>query len=387
MDALDQLLFDLLGQTAGLRRSSDQAALRAWWQAEARPGELLRSFLVRQGILRPDALPILDVIRRSNLRDAEVATLLAPNAQDVLRQRLQPNLSAVAELPPPAGLSTVRRSGPLDGNAARVTPAAAGTTTIGKCRSLDPIGTGAFGTVYRGTHQTLNVPIALKLLTGGRRTLGPEGLLELGRIVHSLARHSSPHLVRTHALDESGSVPFLLMEWVDGLSLADLIRLAGALMPRRAVQVALQVTAGLAAAHAAGVVHGDLKPANILIARDGTAKVADLGLTAAWRVTDGRRAGSAGQTSYAAPEQWTADATADPRNDIYALGVTLYEALTGRHPFRGNAAGGVEPPHLRHPAVAPALSAVVLKMLAPDPARRFATAAEVQAALRVGHES
>lgn len=222
-----------------------------------------------------------------------------------------------------------------------------------------------------------------------------------------LRRLEGPHVVRVHeALEEDGAV-VLVMEHVAGTPLDQ--RLAGRrpIEPRAAVEIALQVCAGLGTAHAAGVVHRDLKPANVLLAEDGPGdrflvKVADFGLA---KVMQGDKGVSGltehdmifGTPEYMAPEQARGD-DVDARADIYALGCVLYEMLTGDVPFRepsvmvtmtAHLSKEVEPPRRRRPdaAIPAALEAVVLRALAKSPEDRYPTARALAEALMAATSS
>jgi serine/threonine protein kinase len=183
--------------------------------------------------------------------------------------------------------------------------------------------------------------------------------------------------------DDSG-VPFVVMELVEGPSLADLIAMSGRVDVARAAEIFTHAAEGLRAGVEFGIVHRDVKPGNILLARNGTAKVADLGLALATTDQSRRKvdtAGVVGTCAYVAPEQARAAREVDFRADIYSLGATFYHAVTGRLPFEGRSAREmlmkhatepVTPPHLVAPGlVDEAASAVIVRMLAKDPADRY----------------
>jgi serine/threonine protein kinase len=256
-------------------------------------------------------------------------------------------------------------------------------TVLGKCVLHERIGRGSSGIVFRGVHQTLKIPVAVKVLhidgddQDVRRRLRAEARL--------LARLNHPNVVRVWDFDDAGEFPYVVLEYVQGLTLADLMNQSGRLLTPWAARVIGQVAEGLAAAEKIGIVHRDVKPANILLARDGTAKLADLGLA---MMISGRistlnqprqREALAGTVAYMAPEQADAAADVDFRADIYALGATFYHALTGRMPFTGRSPVEIlrrhatmppEPPHEIVPDVPPAASAVILRMMAKEPGDR-----------------
>jgi serine/threonine protein kinase len=184
------------------------------------------------------------------------------------------------------------------------------------------------------------------------------------------------------------------MEHVEGLSLAELIEQSGRLLPDRAASVMVQVTDALAAAWKVGVVHRDVKPGNILLARDGTAKLADLGLAlivADERADDsGSSEAPEGTVAYMSPEQARASSRVDFRADVYSLGATFYHAVTGRLPFSGrtrmevllkHAKEDPPPPHQLVPELSPSLSQVILRMLAKRPEDRHPTYADLRSDL------
>ncbi|MEN6634159.1 MAG: protein kinase, partial [Candidatus Polarisedimenticolia bacterium] len=209
-------------------------------------------------------------------------------------------------------------------------------------------------------------------------------------------RHQGIVQVLTGQVD--GDSPCLVMEFVDGMSLADVLARRGALPPAEAARIFVQVLDAVAHAHAQGVVHRDLKPGNILVQADGTAKVADFGIAKV--VGDARmtRTGTTmGSPHYMAPEQVLGRKEIDARADVYALGATLFEALTGRPPFAALEAGDgtdsdfsikeahvrTAPPDVRtlRPDVPAHLAEIVACALAKDPAQRFQSCGAFKRAL------
>jgi serine/threonine-protein kinase len=197
------------------------------------------------------------------------------------------------------------------------------------------------------------------------------------------ARLTHPNVVALYDTGEQHGVAYIVSEWVEGANLASLLVQRGPLPPPRAARLASEVAMALDYAHGAGVVHGNLKSSNILIAPDGTIKVTDFSIAKAAASEDPDRTGEIlGSTHHLAPEQLDSDAV-DGRADVYALGVCLFEMLTGRQP---PAANDGQPASLRSPRSMRAgiprdLDAVVTRAMAPDPARRFQTAADMAMAL------
>ena len=251
------------------------------------------------------------------------------------------------------------------------------------------LGTGGSATVYAAWDRDLKRLVALKVLRHDRMT---ESALKRFRREVAVARDAdSPRLVRVYDVGEAGETVFLTMELVEGETLRQ--RLAGApLETKEAVRLACEVLRALADLHRLGIVHRDVKPANVLVARDGNVKLGDFGLARHWEGGDTRATeteGLVGTMEYLAPEQ-ALGRPVDARTDLYALGVVLFEMLTGAVPFEaGSALGAVvarlreKAPDLRaaRPGVPTWLAAVVAKTLERDPARRYATAAELLADL------
>lgn len=259
------------------------------------------------------------------------------------------------------------------------------------------VGTGGMGIVYRARHLTLKRPVAIKMLLAGRHA-GPLELKRFKRESEAIAALSHPNIVQVFDAGECDGHQYFVMELVEGGSLAQ--QLDGR---PRSVRYAVATIAILAsavrAAHAGGVMHRDLKPGNILVAADGTLKIADFGLARRQPDQSDQQdhpdqnsaitvAGThLGTPSYMAPEQAAGTATEFcPLIDIYALGAILYELLTGRPPFRGETPTATErqvisdepvPPTRLNPAVPRDVQTICLKCLQKDPARRYASGADL----------
>ncbi len=249
---------------------------------------------------------------------------------------------------------------------------------------LGLLGAGGMGRVYRAHDRSLDEVVALKLLR--RELLDVAGSLDRFRQEVKLARKvTSPHVVRTFDLGEHGDDHFLTMEYIDGRSLArwldeELLPLDGVL------RVARAVCAGITAAHAAGVLHRDLKPDNVLVAKDGRIAITDFGLA---RADVAAAEGFVGTPAYMAPEQVTGGAPVGPAADVYALGAIVFEMVTGVRPFTGRDPLEVARARLERPppdprtfcAMPDAVAELVLRCLARDPAARFADGAALGVAL------
>ena len=261
----------------------------------------------------------------------------------------------------------------------------------GRYELLGLLGVGGMGAVYRARDVELDELVALKMLSSELATA--PGMIERFREEVRLARRvTHANIARIFDIGTADEDWFLTMELVDGESLAAVLEREGTISVARSVAILAQVCAGVAAAHRAGIVHRDLKPDNILLRRDGQAIVADFGIARA--LADHRAAESQGQISgtpaYMAPEQVLGSSDIDGRADVYALGATLFECLTGRLPFMGETA--VEMAHARLDAPAPdprsvdpelpaSIAEIVLKCTARDRDDRFANLEALAAAL------
>lgn len=273
-----------------------------------------------------------------------------------------------------------------------------GDVIAGKYRIEKVVGEGGMGIVYAAHHLVLDQRVALKLLLVDALR-GHEVVERFVREAQAAARLRSEHVVRVTdagALDDG--LPFLVMEFLQGCDLAELLRLEGPLAPADVADAMLQALSALGQAHAAGIVHRDLKPANLFLAvrDDGSnlLKVLDFGISkqqsvkAQWKELTGKAV--LGTPSYMSPEQLRSSKNVDARADIWSLGVVMYELLTGLVPFDGESPGEIfaavlertpAPMQGVRPDLAPEWDAVVSCCLARDPAQRFQDAASLAKAL------
>jgi len=263
------------------------------------------------------------------------------------------------------------------------------TLVAGRYRLRRPLGEGGMARVELAEDVELDRTVAVKLLAeplardeAYRRRFVREAQLA--------ARLSHPNVVRIYDVGESDGRPYFVMEYVDGPTLADVLAREGRLEPARAAGLAAQAADALAAAHAAGLVHRDVKPQNVLVHAGDTVKLADFGIARADGGTRLTEAGAVvGTASYLAPEL-VAGADATPAVDVYALGAVLYELLTGVPPLRAQSldelTAALEQPVVPVRDLAPAtpegLEEVVMRSLARLPDYRPASAAELAAELR-----
>jgi serine/threonine protein kinase len=268
----------------------------------------------------------------------------------------------------------------------------------GKYRIERPIGQGAMAIVLEATHLQLEDRVAIKLLLP-QWAADPEFVERFMREGRAATRIRSEHVVRVFDVGVTGAHPYLVMEYLDGSDLDQVIAQQGALPVELAVDYLLQACEAIAEAHARGVVHRDLKPANLFLIRraDGSAcvKVLDFGISKATigvapdtRTTEPSTV--MGSPHYMSPEQMLSSKNVDVRADIWALGAILHELLVASPPFVGETIAALSAAVLRDPApplttlrtdVPPQVEAVVLRCLEKEPARRFANVAELAAAL------
>ncbi len=275
---------------------------------------------------------------------------------------------------------------------------ATGTVLAERYRIDTVVGSGQMGVVYAASDTRLERPVAVKVL---RPELANDQVLaqRFANEALLMANLASAHVVRVY---DSGrlprGVPFIVMEWVVGESLESVLARRGPLPVGEAADLVLDACAGLAEAHAAGVVHRDIKPANLMLCRaaDGSAslKVVDFGISRRLLpAPDAARVGESwGSPSYMSPEQLTDTGSVDARSDVWALGVVLFELLTGRTPFDGASVSGIFAAILTQPTpslgrlrhdVDAGLEAIVRRCLQKDPVRRYKNAQSLREALQI----
>jgi serine/threonine-protein kinase len=266
----------------------------------------------------------------------------------------------------------------------------AGDTVNQRYEILDSLGHGGMSDAYKALDQASGQLVVVKIpflsLIGDPATFSRyEREVEIGK---RLRHPNIQHLVDEGRLDDGGGVaPFLVLEYVEGISLRSYFRQNLPLVVDEAVRIAVQLADALQYCHGHGVVHRDLKPENILIQPDGTVKLVDFGialLQGARRLTFRRLSSEVGTPDYMAPEQVQGD-RGDARTDVYALGVMLYEMLTGDVPYRGDSALAIMSQHVSTDApllrstradLPPALEAVVWRALRREPSERYASIAD-----------
>jgi serine/threonine-protein kinase len=269
---------------------------------------------------------------------------------------------------------------------------------FGQYRLVRKLGEGGMGEVYLAEHQLLKRPCALKLIKSAS-SADPLALARFEREVQSAARLAHPNTIEIFDYGRTDDGTFYyVMEYLQGMSLTELLNAHGPLPAGRVVYLMRQVCAGLAEAHALGLVHRDLKPANVFIAVRGgesdVAKVLDFGLVKLTQDPDAVNLSTdmtvSGTPLYMSPEQARGDRSLDTRSDVYALGAVMYCALTGRPPFEGDSPFEVMISHSRDPVTPPSqvrpgvptdLEQIALRCLAKKPADRYPTVKAVGEAL------
>jgi tRNA A-37 threonylcarbamoyl transferase component Bud32 len=254
------------------------------------------------------------------------------------------------------------------------------------------LGVGGMARVYLADDRVLERRVAVKVLSSPYAQ-DPVFVERFRREARAAARLSHPNIVAVFDSGSDAGEHYLVMEHVAGQSLAELLARQGRLAPRRAAELAVEVCAALSAAHAQGLVHRDVKPANVLVGADGRVKVTDFGIVKAAATATLTGIGTVlGTAAYLSPEQ-AQGRPVDARSDLYSLGCVLYELCTGSPPFGSGANSSPvavasqhlhqppEPPSARNPQVDAGLDGVVLTALAKDPAQRYQSAVELEDAL------
>ncbi len=264
-----------------------------------------------------------------------------------------------------------------------------GTSLNGRYRLEARIGSGGMSTVYRAFDETLERQVAVKLMNR-EVTSDSDQLERFRREARAVAQLSHPHVVGVIDAGEDDGRPYIVLEYVEGETLKDRIRRQGRLPIPEAVAYAIEIARALGAAHSQHIVHRDVKPQNVLIDQEGSAKVTDFGIARTLEedglTADGRVLGT---TDYVSPEQALGQHV-NGQSDLYSLGVVLYEMLTGEVPFKGDNQVAVAMKHVREelpdlqlkrPEVSAALAAVVETATAKHPDDRYANDAELIADL------
>ncbi len=246
----------------------------------------------------------------------------------------------------------------------------------------NPIGRGGMATIYRGLDRRMDRVVAIKVLREVYST-DPKFVTRFQREAKAASALQHPNIVQVYDYGQTNGNYFIVMELVEGTDLRRYLRSRGVLDIDRAVIIAHDVALGLGAAHRRGIVHRDVKPQNILVGRDGSIKLTDFGIASVYKDINAERLTTTGMTlgtvQYYAPEQAQGEIV-NPAADVYALGIVMYEMLTGRPPFDGDTPVAVAmqhiqdiplPPSHMNPNIPPALEEIILRCLEKVPEMRF----------------
>jgi len=250
--------------------------------------------------------------------------------------------------------------------------------TLGKYKIIAPLGSGGFGTVYLAQDTWIDKKVAIKVPHRQGLDFG-----ELLREPRLLASVSHPNIVAITTAEKQDNIFFIVMEYVHGETLENIIATRGPLELNRALDFTCQICNAVDHAHRQGVIHRDLRPANVLVTEHDMLKVADFG-TSRFLEIAAHGTTVIGSPPYMAPEQFQGKAVF--ASDLYSLGVTMYQMLTGILPYDTPAPADldklmsgalVSPPRLKNPSIPKSISDIVMRAMAPDPAHRYARAVEI----------
>ena len=266
--------------------------------------------------------------------------------------------------------------------------------TIGKYKVLERLGSGGMGSVYLCEHKHMRRRVAVKVLPTAKAS-DPSSLERFYREAKAIAALDHSNIVHAYDIDQDENLHFIVMEFVDGASLQDIVKQSGPMTPLRAAHYIRQAALGLGHAYERGLIHRDIKPGNLLVDRSGTVKVLDMGLARFFNdeediLTKKYDDSVLGTADYLAPEQAVDSHDVDVRADIYSLGATFYFLLTGRTPFGdGTVAQKLlwhqtrqpKPVSTLRPDLPSEIVEVVERMMAKEPDKRYQTPQEVADAL------
>ncbi len=263
-----------------------------------------------------------------------------------------------------------------------------GQTLDERYEILERIGEGGMALVYKALDHRLNRYVAVKIM---RDEMAEDDDLRrrFTTEAHAVAMLSNPNIVAVYDVSHSDVLEYIVMEYVDGVTLKYYMERKGAISWREVLHFSRQIARALAHAHERGIIHRDIKPKNIMLLRDGTVKVADFGIAALENEYHESNGEAVGSVHYIAPEQARGE-NPDARSDLYSLGVVMYEMLTGRKPFNGDSVGEIAmkhmnmtpmPPHSIIPGIPDDLEAITLRAMNPNIEDRYQSARELLADL------
>ena len=264
----------------------------------------------------------------------------------------------------------------------------AGTYLQDRYEILEQIGSGGMSVVYKAKCHKLNRQVAIKVLKE-EFSSDSNFVSKFNMEAQAAAGLSHPNIVSVYDVIDEGKLHYIVMELIEGITLKSYIAKKGRLEVKETIGIAIQVAQGIAAAHEQHIIHRDIKPQNMIISKDGKVKVADFGIA---RAVSAQTLSSAamGSVHYISPEQ-ARGGYSDERSDLYSLGITMYEMVTGRVPFEGENTVSIAlahlndalvPPSVYHPEIPIRLEQIIIKCAEKKPERRFASAGDVIHALR-----
>ena len=258
----------------------------------------------------------------------------------------------------------------------------------GRYEIIEKIGSGGMADVYKARCHTLNRLVAVKVLK--EEFSSNESFVNRFKMeAQAAARLSHPNIVNVYDVIDEGDSHYIIMELIEGITLKSYIAKKGRLEVKETIGIAIQVAQGMSAAHQHNIIHRDIKPQNIIVSRDGKVKVADFGIARA-ASSNTQDLNAMGSVHYISPEQAKGEPV-DARSDIYSLGITMFEMVTGRLPFDGENTLSVAMAHLENPITPPkvcnpdipeSLEQIILKCTEKRPEDRYGSAEEVIADLR-----
>ena len=262
-----------------------------------------------------------------------------------------------------------------------------GTILDDRYEIIDVVGTGGMSTVYRAKDERLKRFVAIKVLKSDYSS-DQNFVSKFRAEAQSSAGLTHPNIVSVYDVCEDDGRYFIVMELVEGITLKEYINLNGRLSMQQAIDFSIQIASGLEAAHEHHVIHRDIKPQNIIVSKSGNIKVTDFGIAKAATSTTMSTTGI-GSVHYISPEQ-ARGGYSDERSDIYSLGITMYEMVTGRVPFEGDTNVAIAlmhiqndmiPPRQLYPDIYPSFEKIIMKASQKKPERRYLTAAALIADL------
>ncbi|HEY5002423.1 MAG TPA: protein kinase, partial [Ktedonobacteraceae bacterium] len=258
----------------------------------------------------------------------------------------------------------------------------------------EPIGRGGMATIYRGHDTRMDRVVAIKVLREVYST-DPKFVTRFQREAKAASALQHPNIVQVYDYGQTDGNYFIVMELIEGTDLRRYLRSRGVLAVDRAIIIAHDVALGLGAAHRRGIVHRDVKPQNVLVGRDGSIKLTDFGIASVYKDINAERLTTTGMTlgtvQYYAPEQAQGEIVS-PSADVYALGIVMYEMLTGRTPFDGDTPVAVAMQHIQdipvpptqlNPGIPPALEEIIMRCLEKVPEMRFRDGSSLARALEL----